>query len=402
MQQDIIDLAIKYWNEKFVGISGIDISEKLNIQHEKVIKILEQLETEGKGTLNENVVFHPLTFALDPETNNFKMVKAEPVTTHVFFPAKGLLKTYFKENISNFTNNGEYTNKLHQSYNPLDLIPFDIKVLGKYLNNKEMYSLNDDVTGGIIRLNSDYTLGMSEEETDKVYFDKIWYGKRKLANGDIAVTAIIKDLAELTKKEQSYWYGFELEKPAFKENDNDFNRFVSRAYYGCWADSKDPIHDIKSEIKEINKFLGFNIFKKTENDYLEYPINNTFKAYADCNSELFKLIGPDNLEFKNIKKIYLDHLGGKTEDLIHSQSKRNLSPMQVLELIIQYSNCDLCKRFKENWNIVKKNRIEGDHKITTPTQSKENYIDIFRNTCEIIKLILIDLKSELEKTVCNY
>ena len=270
-------------------------------------------------------------------------------------------------------------------------------MLGKYLDNKEMYSLSDDVTGGVLRLNSDFIAILSDEEIDKIWFDKVWYGKRKLKSGDIAVSAILKDLSGLTKKEQSYWYGFELDTLNFSQDDEDFYRFVSRAYYGNWTEIKDPIQDIKSEIEKLNEVFKIKLFSNSENPYLRYPINNTFKEFADCNSELFKLIGPDNLKLKTIKKIYLEYCQGKVEDLTHVKTGRDLSKMQVMELILNKINENLTITFKLHWENVRQNRIEGDHKITVPTQSKENYIDKFRQICNDSKNILISIKNEFEK-----
>lgn len=397
MKQKILEISVKQWNDRFVGISAIDISKKLNIAHEEVMLKLEELRAENKGTLNENVTLYQISLDIDNDTNDFKFPEPKPITTHIFFPSKQILENYYQENLIEFVNNGEYTNKLHRGYNQTDLIFFDIKTLSLYLNNKEIYSLNDEVTGGVLRLASDFKLDMSDKEFNKIWFDKVWYGKRTLLNGEIAVSAILKDLSGLPKKEQSYWYRFELDNPIFTEYDEDFHRFVSRAYYGNWTESKDPIQDIKTVIEEINEIFDFKIFSKTENPYLKYPINNTFKEFVDCNSELYKIIGPDNLKLIKVKKIYLDYCKGENLDLTHKKTDRQLSTLQVMELILNKLNKDLLIAFKEHWERVKQNRIEGDHKITNPIQKKENYIDSFRLICHKTKEILKEIKIEFEK-----
>lgn len=397
MKQRIVDISVKHWNDRFVGISAIDISKKLNISHEEIILKLEELRAENKGTLNENVTLYQISLDIDNDTNDFKFPEPKPITTHIFSPSKQILENYYQENLIEFANNGEYTNKLHRGYNQTDLIFFGIKTLSRYLNNKEIYSLNDDVTGGVLRLNPQFTTNLHYKELDKIWFDKVWYGKRRLSNGEIAVSAILNNLSGLPKKEQSYWYSHELDNPIFTEYDEDFHRFVSRAYYGNWTESKDPIQDIESVINEINKIFNFKIFSESENPYLKYPINNTFKEFADCNSELYKIIGSDNLKLNKITKIYMDYCKGEKLDLTHKKTDRQLSTLQVMELILKKLNKDLLIEFKEHWEKVKQNRIEGDHKITKPTHKKENYIDSFRLICFETKEILKGIKIEFEK-----
>ena len=397
MKQQIINIALSHWNERFVGISALDIADKLKISHKETLRYLEELKDENKGTLNENVTLFQISLDLNNNDDNSKLPEPKPVTTHIFFPSKDILESYFQNNLKGFIKNGEYTNRLHRGFNQIELIYFDIKVLLRYLDNKEMYLLEDDVTGGVIRLNSEYYTNLTDDEIDNIWFDKVRYGKRKLINGNVAVSAILKDLSGLTKKEQSYWYGFELENPDFISGDEDFLRFVSRAYYGNWTESKDPIHDIKSNIESINEIFSFKLYSRSENPYLRYPINNTFKEFADCNSELYKLIGPDNLKLSKAKKVYLELLNGKSEDLTHNKTGRTLSTIQVMDLILTKLNIELAEIYKVHLEIVKQNRIEGDHKITIPNQSKENYIEKFRQYCNESKNILISIKDEFER-----
>jgi hypothetical protein len=397
MKQQIINIALSHWNEKFVGISALDIADKLKISHKETLKYLEELKDENKGTLNENVTLYQISLDLNNNDDNFKLPEPKPVTTHIFFLSKDILNNYFQNNLKDFIKNGEYTNRLHRGFNQIELIYFNIKVLLKYLVNKEMYLLEDDVTGGVIRLNSEYYTNLTDDEIDNVRFDKVRYGKRKLLNGNIAVSAILKDLSGLTKKEQSYWYGFELENPDFILADEDFLRFVSRAYYSNWIESKDPIHDIKSNIESINEIFSFKLYSKNENPYLRYPINNTFKEFVDCNSELYKLIGPDNLKLSKVKKVYLELLNGKLEDLTHKETGRPLSTIQVMYLILTKLNIELAEIYKVHLEIVKQNRIAGDHKITIPNQNKEDYIEKFRQYCNESKNILISIKNEFKR-----
>lgn len=397
MKKNILELSINYWNELFIGISAIDIAYKLNISHKKALSLVEELAAEKKGTLNKSVILYLISFDLNIDSNNRKLLETKSVTTHIFFPAKEILEQYYKENLLQFIKNGEYTNKLHRGNKQMDLIFFDVIVLSKYLNNKEKYSIEDDVIGGVLSLNYDFKLDIHEDEPDKVWFDKVWYGKRRLSSGNISVSAILKNLAKLPLLEQKYWSGFEIGNPSFTDYDDDFSRFVSRAYYGNWTDSRDPIQEIIKLLDDINKVFKFKIFNKLENAYLRYPINNTYKDFVDCNSELFKLIGPDNIELSNIKKIYLEYCKGTSEKLMNKDSGRPLSMLQIFELILIEVNNDLALAFKKHWETVKQNRIAGDHKITQPVQQNENYIDSFRKICNVTLGILKEINNEFKK-----
>lgn len=399
MKKKIIDISIKQWHDRFTGISALDIAEKLDISHDETLRYLEELKKEKKGTLNENVTLYQISLDLSDKNSDFKLPEPKPVITHIYFPSKSILETYFQNNLKEFIENGEFTNRLHRGGNQIELIYFDIKVLAKYLDNKEIYSIDDDVTGGVIRLNSDYITTLSEKEVDKIFFTKIWYGKRKLANGNISVSAILNDLSGLNKREQSYWYCFEIEDEDFSSDDEDFNRFVSRAYYGNWTESKDPIKDIKIIIEELNNIFPFQLYSESENPYLRYPINNTFKEFADCNSELYKLIGPDNVKLSKLKRIYTKFLDGSNNDLIHKETKRPMSSMQVMDLILSKKNMRFAEMFKAHLEKVNQNRIEGDHKITLPNQNKIDYIEKFRQICYDSKTILMNLKIEYKKMV---
>jgi len=397
MKQKILDISIKHWNERFVGISAIDVSKKLNIPHENAMLLLEELKKENKGSLNENVTLGLLSINIDDETTDDEMPKLKQVTTHFFFPSKEILEHYFHENIKDFYPNGEYLNRLHCGYNQLELIYFDIKVLSKYLNNKEIYSLNDDATGGFLRLNSAYKSTISEDDIDEIWFDKVWYGKRRLINGYISVAASTQQLSRLPKKEQNYWAGFEIENPIFIDYDPDFNRFLLSFYDGDPTESKDPIQAIESAIEGINKILKFDLFNKSKNPYLGYPINNTYKEFVDCNSELYKIIGPDNIKNDNLTKIYLNYCKGIISDLVHKDKDRKLSSMQVIELILNKLNPQLLEVFKIHWEKVKENRISGDHRITYPYQEQKNYYDLFCSICYDTNEILRSIKFEFAK-----
>mgnify|MGYP006283767889 CR=1 FL=1 len=396
MKQQIIDISIKHWNERFVGISAYDIAKELKLSHNEVMEYLVQLKRENKGTLNENVSLYQVSININEETDNVK-TEHNTIVTHIFFPSKDILERFYLENLNKFLKNGEYKNRLHRGYSQIDLAYFDIEVLRKYIRNKEMYTIDDDVTGGLLKLNPNYLNTLPDDEIEKIYFNKIWYGKRKLLNGNVSVSAILSDLSKLSSREQSYWHSFELENPEFTENDVDFNRFVTRAYYGNWVKSDDPLFEISKEINNANNIFEFKLFRDAENTYLTYPINNTLKEFADCNSELFKLIGPDNLIKYSIKKIYLEFLNGKHEELINTNSGKAFSQIQILNLVLKKLNKELAEDFKRVWDKIKQKRIIADHKISKPDYTSINYIDCFRKNSDEVRDILRRINIELKK-----
>lgn len=397
MESRILNIAIKHWNDRFTGISALDIAEKLKITNTEAMTLLEELCRKGNGTLNANVTLYQVNLKFDKKTRAAKVSEPEPVETHIFFPSKSVLERHHKRNLLKYFKDGEYKNKLRTGYSQIALIYFNIKVLSKYLDNKEYYDLKDDITGGVIRLNHEIISRMTQEEYDEIGFDKIWYGKRKLRNGETAISAILIDLSKLPFKEQSYWHGFEIDNPLFAEDDPDFRKFVARAYDGEWVESNDPIDNIYKEVETINFLLSKPIFIRTSNPYLKYPTNNTFKTFADANSELYKIVGPDNLHTNNLKEIYLQSFEGDYQDLVHKESKREKSSLQILQLILTKLDAKIADSFKQHWQELKDYRIEGDHKITQPKNVDENYINKFRFICDKTFQILASIADSLRQ-----
>lgn len=395
MEKRILNIAIKHWNDRFSGISALDVADKLKITNAEVMTLMEGLHQKGKGSLNANVTLYQVKINLNNKTKTAKVAKPEPVETHIFFPSKSVLTRHYERNLLKYSKNGEYKNKLRTGNSQIALIYFKINVLSKYLDNKEYYSLNDNVTGGVARIQNDIITNMTQDEYDEIGFDKIWYGKRKLKNGETAISALLIDLSKLPLKEQSYWHGFEIDKPEFTQHDPDFGKFVARAFDGKWVDSNDPVENIYKEIGIINKLVPKPIFNQVSNPYLKYPTNNSFKDFADANSELYKIIGPDNLNSKNIKMLFVKYFKDSIQDLIHKESKRELSSYQILQLILIKLDNHTADSFNEHWKEIKAYRIEGDHKITNPKKDDENYIDKFRFICERTVDILKQISESL-------
>lgn len=79
--------TIAGWFQNFGGTSALDVARDLSIDHVAVMLIFEQLVTDGYGSMNKSVQLYQMSFDLDNIAAGFKH---EPVTTHIFFPSKGV------------------------------------------------------------------------------------------------------------------------------------------------------------------------------------------------------------------------------------------------------------------------------------------------------------------------
>lgn len=393
----ILSLSIETWNESFVGISALDVSDRIDLCHSEVMSIMKELQMEGKGHINEDVLLYQVSFNSKSTINNRIIPESKPIHTHVFFPSKDILTEHFLANSKKYIDQGNYSKLIHKGGDQLELIYFEIDVLSKYSNKLEIYYLQDDVTGGTLKLSSHYLKDKNDSELDEIFFDKVWYGKRKQSNGHLSVCVMLIYLSKLPIKEQNYWSSFEIRDPLFITDDGDFYNFMSKAFRGEWVESNDPVEGLKSAFQSINYVLNLKVFKKIHNPYLKYPNTNTYKEFVDCNSELYKLIGPDNIDLSSLKRIFLDFCNGDKMDFFHEVSKRELSTLQVFELILNRINKNLCKEFKAHWNKIKDHRISGDHKITIPLSNDDLYIDIFRDICRQTNIIINDIAIEFQK-----
>jgi biotin operon repressor len=92
MIDKVLELSIEHWNQKFVGVSALEICEKLSVSNEEVMKIMENLRDQGKGSINANVELYPAKF--NPDNLEWSMLE-QGIITHMFFPSKEVLTNYF-------------------------------------------------------------------------------------------------------------------------------------------------------------------------------------------------------------------------------------------------------------------------------------------------------------------
>lgn len=167
IQNRILELSIQQWNRSFGGISALDICDRISVSNEDVMKEMEKLCEEGKGSINANVELYPIR--IDLENPKFEIPK-EGTTTHVFFPSKELLEEHFYSSDLVRERYPEYKNRLHCGANQLDLVMFSEEVLARYFDHPEFYEIDDSLSGGHIWAKSEapesrylYTLGMEKE-----------------------------------------------------------------------------------------------------------------------------------------------------------------------------------------------------------------------------------------------
>lgn len=368
IQKNVLELSIQQWNRSFGGTSALDICDKIFVSNEIVMKEMEELCGKGKGSINANIELYAIK--IDPDNPKFEL-PSESTTTHVFFPSKELLEEHFYESNLARERHPEYKSRLHCGAHQLALIMFSEEVLTRYFNHPEFYDIDDSLSGGHIQAKS------KAPENRHLY---VRHGKRKLSDSRTAVTAIYKDLYTMSPEEQRHWHAYELQEPSFNSNDPNFARFVARTYDGAFVDFPNPIQDVLNKIAAINNVFGEDpLFKRSQNDHFRPPVENTRKAYYDCCSEFYKLIGPDSLNQKLIKKVLQDVFSARDEELIHSESKRPLSSIQLLELL--ESKMGISGLLSNKIKSVNKDRIEADHKITRSISEEHNFVEIFITIC---------------------
>jgi len=369
IQTLILELSIQQWNRSFGGTSALDICDKISVSNEEVMKEMENLCADSKGTINANVELYQIR--IDPNNPKFEIPK-ESTTTHVFFPCKKLLEEHFYSSNLVREKHPEYKNRLHCGAHQLELVMFSEEVLARYFEHPEFYEIDDSLSGGHI---------WTKTEAPESRYLYVRHGKRKLDSGQAAVTAIFKDLYEMSPEEQRHWHAYELQAANFDSNDPNFARFVARTYDGAFVDFPNPIQEVLDQIAGINEVFGGELFfKKAQNDHFRAPVENTRKSYYDCCSEFYKLVGPDNLNQKLIKKLLKEKFSIEDNKLIHSESKRPLSTIQLLELLERKMGID--GLLSNQIRLIGKDRMEADHKITNSIAEDRNFVGEFVSVCQ--------------------
>lgn len=376
LEKKILIECAKSWGKTFGGISALDISDKFKISNRKAMGIFERFVSKGLGTINANVTLGYIKFRVPPSEDSFK---TGTKVTHIFFPSQSVLKDYYYESSLSREDFPEYTKRLFLGAHQLKLVLFKDEVLQKYFSHQDKYEINDTLAGGDIT-----SIG---EDMDENYI-YVRYGKKLIDGGYTAISVIMKDLHTMSVAEQNYWSAYELKSAILDQNDKNFQLFLKRTYDGEIVHFPDIFSKLKESLNKVNRnFSNRPLFNRLENSHLRSPVENTNKSFMDICSELYKLIGPDNINDKVLHEFVLNKLKLTLDDIKHKESGRNFSTMQLIDFIqnrltVKTNLTDIIKKIQEY-------RTEADHKILTETKSDENYVKKFNLLC-------LDLISELE------
>ena len=321
--------------------------------------------------MNRDAEFVQLSFNTEKPKDGFTQT---PIKTHVFFPSKQVLSDAFFSSDLPRQKLPEYVVRLHLGAHQYGLVYFDEEVLSRYLDHPEAYEVEDSLSGGSITTCS----GASEDR--HLY---VRYGKCRLQSGHIAVSAIFKDLSYMGIPEQRYWHAHEIAEPALDISDRNFQTFLNRTYEGAWVEYADPIGSLLAEVAATNAAIApLALFTRSKNVHLRMPVEQTYKSYCDCASELYKVVGPDALSQPVLKKLLQERFGLSQQSFIHPESKRPLSSLQLLGLLeTNVGRPDaMCGPLKK----VGQLRIDADHKVLATEVEARSYSNDFANLCKEI------------------
>lgn len=273
----------------------------------------------------------------------------------------------------------------------MQFLNISTKKIPKYQDHLEKYDLDDSASGGYVRTNFDY----DDEVDDNEYLPSTSFGNRKIKDGSYAVVVFLKDLSKLSKKEQSYWYSHELESPNFDSTDEDFHNFYLRFIEGIPAAYKNPIDELFEILSEINQLLIEEDIGKLSNPYLTYPVNNTKKHFSNSLSELYKIIGPNDNKKKTLKRLLQDEFNMTDKELLHENSDRPLSSMQLFSVLVEKLNINT--KGLDIIDEIKSHRIAADHKVMKPESSDVDYIGEFRKLIERLNPFYKKISNQLSK-----
>lgn len=370
--------AVDGWFKNFAGTSALDVARDIALDHPKVMRLFEELVRAGHGSINADVTLYQVSF--DPE-NIAAGFKHEPVVTHIFFPSQQALRDAFYSSSLPQQRLPEYTTRLHLGANQIGLAYFAEEVLARYLDHPELYEINDSLAGGDVSALS----GTSEDR-----YLYVRYGKCRLKSGSIAVTAIFKDLSDMGPSEQRHWHSFEIESPEIDKSDSHFQNFLARTYEGDFVDFENPIARLLQGIEGVNKSLEpENLFTKVKNIHLRLPVEQTYKSHCDAASELFKIVGPDNISQPKLKSLLTGDFGVSPEDLIHAESGRPLSTLQLLALLEEKLNAPglLTTLLRP----LSQLRVAADHKVLEVETETRSYSRRFAEMCNELAVSLEEL-----------
>lgn len=385
--EQVHQAIIETYYRSFGGVSALDIARAVKMSHEEVIRCFEQLAKIDMGTLKRDVVMGLITLNLEKVEGELEKSFTE-VKTHIYFPKAAVLKKeYYKSSIPE-TEPPEFTERLYKGALQYGFSYFKEEVLARYHRHPELYQIEDSVSGGrVMSKEQDDGNAYTEEGLRAKYsldsprdpqYLFVRYGKATSVSGGNIVIAVNKDLSSMSPLEQHYWAAHETPEK-FQMHDPNFNKFFKREFMGEFVDYFDPIKDISKALNAVNESSNMKIYRKVESPHVHLPVEQTYKAYCDCASEIYKLVGPDNINMKCLKLILSNHFKIEEIHIIHD-SGRPFSTLQLLSLLeVKLGYPLLCTGPIEK---IKHLRMDADHKILTDTYDTSDYSQQFTNHCE--------------------
>jgi len=371
LETKTINYLIERWNENFTGTSALDISEKLDISHKNILKVLRKMYKENHIRFIETQL---TSIKIDEEG---KTILSKNIDTLIATPTRKILTDNFIKNNKDF---GVFTNRLHKGDSQITYYFFKYDVLNKYLQYKDRYELINDSFGGYINLKNEYYL--QEENNNINTFSLIKFGKYKTDNNEWGIGVIAKDL-DISIAEQYYWASYEIKEPKFNKEDITWDKYIKQNYLGDWEIlQKELIQELKQTLQKINLKIGKKLFIQVENPNLFIPVINTVASYRDANEELYKLIGEDNIEEITLKNLLITK-NFSEKDFYNANSRKSKGKWNLITLLFKHVEISF-----EPFERVKASRIEKTHKITKETLPQKYYPEEFElNINGIIKNI---------------
>lgn len=385
---EILEYCSKKWFDNPAGISALDLAQHFQITNEAAMRIFESLNELEYGTLNRNVKLYSAHF--NPK-NVSKSLNFKEEITHIFFPSSKVLATYYEKLGLLRQNIPEYEKRLKLGAGQVNQAYFEEEVLRKYFDHPEKYEVEDSESGGSVLSRG--------EETPYIW---VRYSKRKLEDGNTAIGAFYKDLADMSDNNQKYWASYEIKSGKFLEYEKDgaYQQFVKSQIYGEFADYVDPIAEVFSLLKNINEAVGVTVFKQVQNKSVIPPVENTFRSFCDSCSELDKLFANGNIDGKNLKNWMQRQKTASESDFICSDNKHpEITPRQMLKLLESKvcGTTDLSDLIKECSDY----RQQVAHHMAASSEEVVSYSQKFYDLCKRIsqsgEILVLKLKEYIEE-----
>lgn len=306
----ILDYCLLKWNQQFCGISSLDTANDLGMPHPEVREAFKRLKESRKGTITDGVKLK----TSDKSSNEMESQVKEAAT--IFYPSHNQLKKYYRANRSAFSNVTipPFQKDLHLGHRIFELYFFSPSVLNRYFDGTKEYNIQDYKSVGFFASNNEYISGLKLQRAQEKSFSVKRYGKIQSETGELFVTAMLADLAELPAEEQKHWLAHKV-KESPTAVDLEFQKHYLKFFKSVPADSHDPLHDLLNLLERINSLqhLG-KVFKNLDPSNLKYPVQNTYQSFKDACKELYKRIGPEEMDAGVLHKFLSTNLHYQTSD----------------------------------------------------------------------------------------